>query len=119
MITVVAILVLTSTAAYEMAMNYKVRAVHGSYERYAASTQVVFAAAAGCVSSFALGFLLSLGEVRIIGIMFSASGFIWVYRLKDALDDDNWFNNQRERLGNSIRRFGERLASGSSSLKTA
>ncbi len=104
-------LVLASIALYREALGRKVRTEPGSAEYYAAASQVVLFAAVGCISRLGLGLLFGINGSLFFGGLSTGLGIVWGYLFWKALHDDDWFDNQRQRLGDGLKRLGKRLAS--------
>lgn len=100
---------LGSTLLYVATASRRQRAVDRSVERYVANSYAALAAMTSLIISFVVGALLNLSGQYGIGTIFMIATIPWYFTAKTHLDDDNWFNDQRQRLGEYLVQIGKRL----------
>lgn len=108
---VLALLYGVNMLIFQAALEDKGSARPQSIERYHATTRILSALMAMIVAGALLGTIIVLVGWGPVSIPLFAASALWMIPLKEHLDDDNWFNSQRQRLGDKLQRLGERLMS--------
>ena len=102
---------LLSVFAQQWALAAKdlVKERQGRYHEHA-STVVVLADLATILSFVALGAAFERIGWNDVSPLMKVLALVWTFLLWLDLKRDNWFNNQRQLLGECMKKYGKRLA---------
>lgn len=86
-------------------------AVRGSHQRYVAASRWVAISTAGLILALARGPILLLESNAWSTFVAFYFVLFWAWKLKRAIDEDNWFNNQLKRAKRGLKKLRERTSS--------
>ncbi len=103
--------ILITNFLYIMSSEELKWAIPSSLKYQEALEQCILLGSMSLVFSISLGSVYFVEGVYTMGVLLLLYALLMAVKVKKHIDDDNWYNNQRQRLSRKLEQFRERLTS--------